>query len=152
MHDLRALQDRGLRYAVALTGDLPAAEDLLQEAWASVLSAGRVGSAPYLFTAIRSRWIDGHRRAAARPVLVSEVERGAPPEVERLMVADALWMGLLSLPPAQREALYLNLVEGWTAEEIGHRVGSPRNTILSHLRRGRAALKLWLRTNLEEVG
>ncbi|MEZ4316983.1 MAG: sigma-70 family RNA polymerase sigma factor [Myxococcota bacterium] len=153
MDDPATLLRRGYRYAVALTGDPVDAEDLLQEGWAAVLSAGDRRDAPYLYRAIRSRWIDRYRRARARPEVVLEPhEQAVSPEVDRLIEADALWAGLLQLPEPQREALYLHLVEGWTAAEIAAQTGRPRNTVLSQLHRGRAHLRDWLATHLEEAG
>lgn len=152
MDDLPDLLDRGYRYAVALSGSPVDADDLLQEAWSAVLVARGPRTAPYLFRAIRTRWVDRHRRAAARPLVLEPIEQGVGPEAERLILADALWTGLLSLRSAEREALYLNLVEGWTAAEIAERTGQPRNTVLSLMHRGRTNLRNWLTTNLEEAG
>ena len=59
---LATLAQRGFSYALSLTHDRVAAEDLLQDAWAGVIRAGGPRTRPYLFRAIRSRWIDGYRR------------------------------------------------------------------------------------------
>ena len=150
--DLPDLLERGFRYAVALTGDPADADDLLQDGWAAVLAAGGPMTAPYLFRSIRSRWIDRRRRAEARPLELLDVESTVGPEAERLILADALWAGLLTLSPPEREALFLHLVEGWTAAEIAARLEMPRNTVLSHLHRGRTRLRAWLADHLEEAG
>ena len=44
------------------------------------------------------------------------------------------------LRPEESEALFLNVVEGYTASEISERTGSPRGTILSHIHRARQKL------------
>ena len=64
---LGELLDAGYRYALALCHGESQAGDLVQEAWLSVLRAGkRTPSKAYLFRAIRSRHIDYHRSAAER--------------------------------------------------------------------------------------
>lgn len=151
MDDLHTLLDRGYRYAMSLTGDPVLAEDVLQEAWLGVVRAGGPRTMPYLIRAIRSRWIDSHRRGQVIPLEFSDAEVGVRPEVERLIEADALWDGLLQLRPEEREALYLHHVEGWSAREVAERTGRPRNTVLSLLHRGRARLKDWLTTRDKEV-
>lgn len=152
MSDLSDIARRAYRYAVALTGDPAEAEDVLQDAWAAVIAAGGPRDLPYVLCAVRTRWIDARRRVAGRPWALAEAELPVCPEAERLILADALWAGLLTLRAAEREALYLHLVEGWTAAEIAERTAQPRNTVLSHLHRGRARLKAWLQRNLEEAG
>jgi DNA-directed RNA polymerase specialized sigma24 family protein len=75
------------------------------------------------------------------------------PEADRLVDADALWEGLLHLRVEEREALYLHLVEGWSAREVSEKVHKPRNTVLSLIHRGRARLKAWFIDNdLEVIG
>lgn len=128
------LLEHGYRYALSLTGDVPSAEDLLQEAWTAVLTARGPLEKPYFFRAIRSRWIDTHRRAQViRFESVGEPIQSVGPEAERLIEADALWEGLLALREEEREALYLHHVEGWSAREVAERTHRPRNTVLSLL-------------------
>jgi RNA polymerase sigma-70 factor (ECF subfamily) len=150
------LPNRGLRYALALTGDLYEAEEVLQDAWAAVLRARGPLEPAYLFRAIRTRWIDRHRRRTARPVELQDVELGIRPAVERLIDADAVWAGLMALRPDEREVLYLFLVEGWTSTEIADRTNRPVNTVLSLIHRGRKKLGRWLDTHtglpIEEAG
>ena len=154
--ELSALLDRGYHYATALTGDPVLAEDILQDAWTAVLQAGALDGvhAGYLFRAIRSRFIDRMRREQRVPFDPTEdLVVPVGPEAERLIEADALWVGLLTLKPAEREALYLHHVEGFTAQEIGDRTNRPRNTILTLISRGRARLRMWFeRRGLEVAG
>ncbi|MCA9567562.1 MAG: RNA polymerase sigma factor [Myxococcales bacterium] len=107
-------------------------------------AGGPASSVPYLLRAIRSAWLDGRRGASRGLVDLVEHDGVVGPEAERLIEADALWAGLLTLSPIQREVLFLHLVEGWTTAEIGERTGTPTNTVQSHLRRGRESLQAWL--------
>ncbi len=143
------LPHRCLRYAIALTGDLHEAEEVLQDAWAAVLQARGPLEPAYLFRAIRTRWIDRHRRRTARPLELVDAEMAVAPAVDRLIEADAVWEGLMTLRPAEREALYLFLVEGWTTPEIAERTDRPKNTVLSLIHRGRKKLRTWLTTHTE---
>ena len=74
---------QGYRFALSLTHDTARAEDLLQDAWVSVLRADGPQTPAYLITAIRSRYIDLYRRDLiapmesldSKPRLAAEVER-----------------------------------------------------------------------------
>ena len=44
------------------------------------------------------------------------------------------------LSPEEREAIYLNCVEGYTAAEMGEMLGKPRSTILNILARAKSRL------------
>lgn len=147
------LLQRGFRYALALTHDHAAAEDLLHDAWVGVQARGRTDSAAYLVRAIRNRWIDLARRARVVPMVPLEDEPAASGSgTDRAVaVSDEVGRALGSLSPDEREALYLNAVEGWTAAEIGELTGRPRNTVLTVLARARRALAAWREQQKLEV-
>jgi RNA polymerase sigma factor (sigma-70 family) len=136
-----ALRRQGFRYALALALERTEAEDLLQDAWSSVLSARGPLHVAYLFRAIRSRWTDRCRRQR----VVSFVPMEAPDEVPAEPVSAGehpeLWAALAALREEEREALYLMAVEGWTAQEVADQTGRPRNTVLSLVHRGRAKVR-----------
>lgn len=46
-----------------------------------------------------------------------------------------------TLPENQKNVIYLHYYEGYTAKEIGQILSMKENTVLSHLKRGRAALR-----------
>ena len=54
------------------------------------------------------------------------------------------------LRPEESEALYLNVVEGYTASEISEQTGSPRGTILSLIHRAREKLAKALGSKFRE--
>ena len=142
---VEAMLNSGFRYALALTHDREAAEDLVHDAWANVLSRRQVDSTPYLVRAIRNRWIDLVRRRAVVPIgpITTEPTEPASGADHALSVADEVGRALGSLTPEEREALYLNAVEGWTAAEIADLTGRPRNTILTVLARARHRVGGW---------
>jgi len=146
--DVRELLLRGFRYAYSLTHDTTRAEDLLQDGWVSLLSAGGPRRRSYLFAAIRSRFIDGCRREQLL-VFESLDEEGenhidnipAPHAADLFNCDDAgLQQALATLRPMEREALLLADVEGYTAQEIAELTGHPRGTILSLIHRSRGKL------------
>jgi RNA polymerase sigma-70 factor (ECF subfamily) len=149
--DLEQLVDRGYRYALALTGDTERAADAVQDAWLAMLrSGGRIGPG-YLFAAIRSRVIDHARRPrlleSADPALFT-VMLSHEPEPQPLL-AEALPAALARLGEAEREALFLTVVEGWSVEAVAQLQGRPRGTVLSMLHRTRLRLRAWLRPERE---
>jgi len=145
------LIEAGYRYARALARDADGARDLVHDAWLSLLA--RHGTAPdraLLFRAIRHRHIDAFRRERRAAIVdfddadpVAHAAGGglaglADPADPRL--ADAL----ATLRDIEREVLFLAVVEGYTASEIGTLTGSPRGTVLSLLHRARGKLRVAL--------
>lgn len=133
----------GYRYALALTHHHYEAEDLVQEAWIRVWRKyGEQSTRALLFTAVRNRFVDGQRRgrlATFEPVegheLSGEAEASPPGGSVDLDVL------LVNLQAEEREALFLNVVEGRTAAEIAAFTGTTRGTVLSRLHRGKERLR-----------
>jgi RNA polymerase sigma factor (sigma-70 family) len=149
--ELEALLQRGYRYAYALTGDPARADDLLQDAWSSVLEADGPHHAPYLFRVMRNRWIDVQRRARIVEFEVLEPETVAGSLGIATGESAQVLAAMGRLRPEEREALFLCAVEGWTANEVSERTGQPRNTVLSLVHRGRARLRQLLGLGEREV-
>ena len=128
-----------------MTHDRAQAEDLLQETVANLLERGKIDSVAYLVRSIRNRFVDLHRRGAVIQLttLGKEPASGAAGAERLLPLHDEIGRALASLPPADREVLYLNAVEGFSATEIADLVGRPRNTVLTMLARARNHLKSW---------
>jgi len=156
---LDALLERGFRYAYSLTHDRATAEDLLQEACLAVVKAEGRWDRAYLFSAVRTRYINRIRRL---DLLVIDPQE----EIEardRTVVGDVLGMeaaiirreemqeALAGLNPNEREVLYLAAVEDYTAREIGELTERPRGTVLSLLHRARKKLrKHWNEKDAED--
>jgi len=142
--DVRDVIQSGYRYALSLTHCEHDAEDLVQQACLRVYrSRGRLVSRSYLFAAVRNLFIDQCRR---RDVLRIEslnqtevVDAGAD-HAAALANSDDIESLLAMLRPEEREVLYLNCVEEFSAAEIGRLMGKPRGTVLSLLSRSKARL------------
>ena len=151
---LSELLQRGYRYAYSLTHHKSTAEDLLQDAWVAVLQARGPHTTGYLFSAIRSRFLNHNKRER----LVSMIALDDAPtehgqyDPDPLLRADTAAMdaALARLRPVEREVLFLSAVEGYTAEEIAQNTRQPRGTILSLLHRARLKLRRALGPNAEQ--
>lgn len=150
---IEELLRQGYRFALSLTRDPSRAEDLLHDAWVAVLKASGPHTAAYLITAIRTRFVDGQRRALiaptesidARPRLVAEIESEFWSDPCRTVPLKAtLDRALGLLRPEERAVLVLSAVFGYTAREIGELLDAPRGTVLSLMHRTRAKMRRWL--------
>lgn len=146
--DIDGLLDAGYRYAMSLTHQQAEAEDLVQDAVLSLLGANASWERSYLFATIRNRFIDQYRRNRKIAFVALEQDDGTtidPPDLT-FEVADVLETGALDralnqLRSEEREALFLAVVEGLTADEIGRLTARPRGSILSLLHRAKKKLR-----------
>jgi RNA polymerase sigma-70 factor (ECF subfamily) len=147
--ELELLLQSGYRYALSLTHDRPAAEDLLQDAAAAVVRCGGKWQRSYLFTAIRNRFIDKYRRDRRLLLLPLDgrsegaVDSTDPPswELPDVIERRTLHRALGTLRVAEREMLFLAFVEGYTTQQIAELTGRPRGTVLSSLHRAKLKLR-----------
>ncbi len=151
--ELDEMLDRGFRFAFSLTHDRSDAEDLVQDAVATMLAKGASWQRPYLFATIRNRYIDGYRRRQNLKFvsLESETESVFANASRPLELVDALESARLhgalgDLRTDERETLFLAVVEGYTAEEIARITERPRGTVLSLLFRAKRKLRETLTT------
>jgi len=144
------LVQAGYRYALSIVHHHEDAEDLVQQAWMKLQRAyGGVGGVPVLFRTIRNLFYDMKRRSK---IVQFEPLDSAPEPVRREASGVSLDMEevMSRLRTEEREALYLNVVEGFTAGEIAEKTGSPRGTILSYIRRARQKLTRALGSELRD--
>lgn len=142
------LLDGGYRYALSLTHDVAEAEDLVQDAALALLASGGSWDRSYFVATVRNRFIDRYRRERRVLFLTLEHHDGSaadPPDFT-WKAPDVLENGLLKqalgkLRMEEREALFLAVIEGYTAEEIGKMTDRPRGTILSLLHRAKKKLR-----------
>jgi RNA polymerase sigma-70 factor, ECF subfamily len=146
--DHRELVQAGYRYALSLTHREADAEDLVQEAWLRLYQR-RKGemNKPLLFTAIRNLFVDQHRRhrLVVFERLDEEREWPDPSSLQGEVSMEDLEPALAALRPEEREAIFLNSVEGYTAQEIADLTRRPRNTVLSMISRGKKKMARTLR-------
>lgn len=140
------------RFALRLTGDRHAAEDLAQE---TCLRAWRHRQAlrderaerVWLFRIAVNLWRDGVRRTrTAQPL--SGAEPDGQPAVEQLAEArdeaQRALKALDRLPPRQREVLYLNACEELKSAEIAEVLGISNEAVKSNLSLARKTMRTQL--------
>lgn len=133
------------REALAILGDVPEAEDAVQDAFLRYLEK-------------RPEFRDGeHEKAWLLKVTANGCKsrlraRKRHPAVELLDVYPApdagcreLLEAVLTLPANQRAAVHLHYYEGYTTDEIARILGQRPGTVRSHLSRAREALRRQLK-------
>lgn len=134
------------RYALMLLGRHAAAEDAVQQVFASLLRpSGPIDNeVHYLRRAIRNECYSAMRKnkrtvAWDEPLLELIAPGRVEPE-ERM----ALEAAIALLPPEQREVIHLHVFEGMTFEETASVMDQPMNTIASRYRYALAKLRTHL--------
>ncbi len=138
------------RYARALTRDVAAADDLVQDCLARALGKLHLWQEgtdlrAWLFTILHNQYVNQVRRAVREGAAVglSETEpmlTRAPDQGKRLELRD-LDRGLARLPEQQRAVVLLVGLEGMRYEEVAELLDIPVGTVRSRLSRGREALR-----------
>lgn len=139
------------RYALMLLADRSAAEDAVQQVFASVLAlAARTpaidNAGHYLRRAVRNECYSTLRRTVRddRPTLddgLLQARAGADDRPEERL---ALQRALRALPPEQREVVHLKIYEGMTFQEIAEQTDTAMNTVASRYRYALEKLKALL--------
>jgi RNA polymerase sigma factor (sigma-70 family) len=127
---------RGL--AAAITFDRDLAEEIVQDAFAGLISHGdRVGNvAAYLHRSVVNLSVtQTRRRERARKLPLTRIGRTAIPDV------DEVWDVLEALPVRQRAVIILRFYEDLSYEQIADTVGIPIGSVKSALHRALSALK-----------
>jgi RNA polymerase sigma-70 factor, ECF subfamily len=140
------------RYARALTRDVTAADDLVQDCLLRAVSKSHLWQEgtdlrAWLFTILHNQHINDARRAvrAGGTMAISDIEpepalTNAPDQDKRLELRD-LERAFGKLPDEQRLALLLVGMEGMNYNEAAAVLDVPIGTIRSRLSRGREALR-----------
>ncbi len=130
-----------LRFAKRLTGDVAAAEDLVQDtlllAWRGFHNYQReTNIRAWLFRILVNTFHrQGKRKVALEPV------PGAHPAQATVQESLEILQALSRLPEDQQAVLLLCIVEGFTAREAAEILAIPMGTVMSRLSRGRDALR-----------
>jgi RNA polymerase sigma-70 factor (ECF subfamily) len=148
--DIAAEIPRLRRYARALTRDVHAADDLVQDCLARALGKLHLWQEgtdlrAWLFTILHNQYVNHVRRAVregaavglseSEPLLTRAAHQG-----KRLELRD-LERALAKLPEEQRSVILLVGLEGMRYEEVAAVLDVPVGTIRSRLSRGREALR-----------
>jgi RNA polymerase sigma-70 factor (ECF subfamily) len=145
VRDEEELLQFGFRFALSLTHHAHDAEDLTQQSWLNLARRhGRVRDKGLLFRTIRNLFYDQYRRGKIvlfEPLEDEHADLAADDANESTPAKGDLDVLLAGLRAAEREALFLNCVEGYTAQEIAELTGQPRGTVLSLLSRAKRKLR-----------
>jgi RNA polymerase sigma-70 factor (ECF subfamily) len=130
---------------MALRADRAQAEDLVQEAWIRLYGKGwaRPSRAAF-FKTIRNLFIDQYRReslVAFEPMPDDADELAAVAVFNDDVIVDGVGQALDTLRPAEREALFLHVVEGYTIDELARLLSHPRGSVLSLIHRAKMKLR-----------
>ena len=137
------------RYARALTGDVFAADDLVQDTLERALSRWallRPGSQPmvWLLAIMHNVAVNGHRAGARRLEQITDdgtlPEPGLPPTQGDGLAYGDLLRCIERLPEEQRSVLLLVCVEELSYAQCAKVLGVPQGTVMSRLSRGRERL------------
>ena len=139
------------RYARSLTGDVWAADDLVQDTLERACSKWRLWLAgtdlrAWLFTVMHNLFISDLRQLQRRPAphLMVDVDEAAhalhaPASSTELQID--LQRCLLQLPPDQRAVLLLVTLEDMGYAEVAKVTGVPLGTVMSRLSRARERMR-----------
>lgn len=149
---LGELMPRLRRFARALTGNQDDADDLVQLSLERALSKRSQWDASrrldsWLYGIVRNAWIDEVRsRRRSQGVFAPEVlgERVGVDTMQHYMTGLSVEAAMQLLPPDQRAAIALVLIEGLSYREAASVLEVPMGTLTSRLARGREALQATL--------
>ena len=148
--DIEAEIPRLRRYARALTRDLVAADDLVQDCLTRALGKLHLWQQgtdlrAWLFTILHNQYVNHLRRTAREGTAVGLSERElllarAPQQGRRLELRD-LERAITKLPRVQRLVILLIGLEGMSYGEVAAVLDVPVGTVRSRLSRGRETLR-----------
>jgi len=133
----------GYRYALSLCANRADAEDIVHDAW--IRLDKRYGKKPeksLLYTTVRNLYIDRYRRAQKIRFSEFEEQTYVPEGGSFDAITSEEMNGFLKqLRDVEREAMYLSVVEGYTADEIAKMTSTARGTVLSLIHRSKIKLR-----------
>lgn len=146
---LRELIPRLRRFALWLTRDTHAADDLVQSTLERALShwSGRRGNdtlRSWLFTILHRRFLDSQRSAKRHARLLGRLQEPETPHwpsAEHMADTRATLEAFGRLSDEQRSLLLLVAIEGFSYQEVSDLLDVPIGTVMSRLSRARQALR-----------
>ncbi len=147
------------RFAFWLARDRQVAEDVVQEAllraWRSRDSLTETGAAkPWLLTIVRREHARLYERKRLETVQVDELVGSESPELavaEDQEVQDVR-RAIFELEDDYREPLVLQVLMGYSTEEIARQLGLKQGAVLTRLFRARQKLRVRLGVAMDEEG
>jgi RNA polymerase sigma-70 factor (ECF subfamily) len=154
--------DRLYRAALALCGNRPDAEDLVQETYARVLARPRFlrhdDDLGYLLRVLRNTFLNRLRSQQRRPApLELDDERDGLPRAtdprhpEAALEVSELLAAIAALPADQRDAVVAIDIVGLSYREAARALRAKEATITTRLHRGRARLAQTLGTTRADL-
>ncbi len=146
-------------YALILTRDQTAAEDLVQETYLRAVRAfgqlmANSNLKSWLFVIMRNAWLNQlrHTRSGPRFVELDNEEEESVYQHDRLsedphvvylrkLEREQIRMAIADLPELYREIIVLRDLEGFSYQEIATMLSCPAGTVMSRLGRARAKLR-----------
>jgi RNA polymerase sigma-70 factor, ECF subfamily len=137
---------RLLRFARRLTGEMHAADDLVQEtllkAWRNFRQLEEGSSArAWCYRIMLNTFYGQGRKVRAMPATVPLDDRilvgATSPGIDNVEISQALD----ALPAEHRTVLLLGVVEGFTCREVSEILSVPIGTVMSRLSRARQSLR-----------
>jgi len=149
-------------FALALSRDASAAQDLVQETYARALGARRKAEPQdnvrlWLFVILHNVWRNQLRRRHVVTDDSAALEHLPDPAIgpeqvlEQKRLRRRLREAIAALPESFRQVVVLRCVEEFSYQEVAAIVGCPTGTVMSRLARGRAMLRRLLRPALVEL-
>lgn len=154
MSGLPEVYPRLWRYAVALTGRRDWADDLVQTTCVRAMEKSdlfQVGTHldRWLFTMAQRLWLNELRSRKVReggglvPIEDTPIADNKPDSETNILARD-VFSKVQGLPDAQREAVFLVYVEGYSYKDAAEIMGIPIGTVMSRLAAGRKKLNALL--------
>lgn len=145
-------------YALTLTRDATAAEDLVQETYLRAVRAAKQFSPNsnlkgWLFVILRNAWLNNLRHERHGPASLDlEAEENAARWIGdsnndpyvlylRKLEREEIRQAINGLPILHREIVVLRDIEGFSYQEIATMLGCPAGTVMSRLGRARKKLR-----------
>ena len=151
IEDIRALFLRFYRplclYALHYLKDADAAEDMVQDCFATLLERGMAADSPrsYLYAMVRNRSIDRLRSQGLQEALIrpEDLEGEIPDEeaIRRSGIEARLWEAVGRLPRGRRELLLMSKRDGMSYEQIAAEKGLSVNTVRNQISRALRSLR-----------